>query len=116
MSFEASLFNALNALVSGRVYPDVAPPSAVTPYITYQQVGGRSINFIDPTLPGKRNARVQINVWGENRLAVSQLAAAVEDALRLAPALQTSVLGQPVVGVDEETGLRGSRQDFSFWN
>lgn len=115
MSFESSLFSALSALVDGRVYPDVAPAGAETPYITYQQVGGRSINFIDPTLPGKRNARVQVNVWGENRLAVSALAAAVEDALRLVPALQTSVLGQPVAGIDEETGLRGSRQDFSFW-
>ena len=64
---------------------------------------------------GKRNARVQVNVWGETRLAVSQLAGAVEDALRLTAALQTSVLAQPVAEVDEETRLRGTRQDFSFW-
>lgn len=116
MSMESQLFAALSPLVDGRVYPDVAPDGAETPYITYQQVGGRAVNFIDATLPGKRNARVQVNVWGETRLAVSQLAGAVEDALRLTPALQTSVLAQPVAEVDEETRLRGSRQDFSFWN
>lgn len=116
MSLETLIYNALAGLVDNRVYPDVAPDGCELPYITYQQVGGRPINFVDPSIPGKRNARVQINVWGDSRLAVSSLAGDVENALRVVTELQTTVLGQPVSEYDMETKLRGSRQDFSFWN
>ena len=116
MSIETLIYDALRALVDDRVYPDIAPDDCDRPYITYQQVGGRAINFIDPTVPGKRNARVQINVWADTRLEVSTLAGAIENALRAEEALQTSVLGAAVSEYDMETKLRGSRQDFSVWN
>lgn len=115
MSIEADIVNALTALVSGRVFPDIAPEGTARPYITYQQVGGSSINFLDRTTPSKKNGRWQMNVWADTRLDAGALSRQVENTLRMAAALQTTVLEAPIATYDEETGLRGTRQDFSFW-
>lgn len=115
MSVESQIFDALKGLVANRVYPDVAPDVVVKPYITYQSVGGSAINFLGSEIPGKSNARVQINVWADTRSAASTLALQVESALRGTTALQTSVMGAAVSIYEPETKLRGSRQDFSVW-
>lgn len=115
MSVEATIYEALRALVSDRVFPDVAPEETPRPYITYQQVGGNSVNFLDPTTPSKKNGRWQINVWADTRTEAAPLMRLVEDTLRGVLALQTTVLGAPIARYDEETKLRGMTQDFSFW-
>lgn len=116
MSLETALFDALKGLVSNRVYPDVAPEGAARPYITYQQVGGAGVNFLDPTVPSKKNARIQVNVWADTRMAAGDLSRQVEDALRTTVALQTTVLSAAVALHEPETKLRGTRQDFSVWS
>ncbi|MDC8756260.1 DUF3168 domain-containing protein [Janthinobacterium fluminis] len=115
MILEPQIVDALKTMVAGRVYPDVAAEGAAAPYITYQQVGGDAINFVEGTSPGTENARVQVNVWAPSRLVASALGRQIEDALRAASALQTTVLGARVATYDTETKLRGTRQDFSFW-
>lgn len=110
------LQEALVQFAGGRVFPDVAPESTTRPYITWQQVGGESVNFIDSTVPGKKNARVQVNVWADTRLEAATLAELVEDMLRGVAALQTTVLGAPTSVYEPDTNLRGSMQDFSFWS
>ena len=115
MSVESEIFDALKGLVANRVYPDVAPEVVTKPYIVYQQVGGSAVNFVDPTVPSKKNGRFQISVWGETRGSVSTLARQVENALRATASLQTTVLGAPVASYEVDTKLRGSRQDFGFW-
>ena len=62
MTVESMLFDALKGLVSNRVFPDIAPDLTPRPYITYQQVGGVAVNFLDPTIPSKANGRIQVNV------------------------------------------------------
>jgi len=114
MSVESSIFNALKGLVSNRVFPDIAPELTARPYITYQQVGGLAVNFLDPTVPGKKRSRFQINVWGDTRAQVATLAGQVEDGLRAVTALQPTVEGAPVASYEPDTKLRGSMQDFSF--
>lgn len=116
MSLESQIFDALKTLVSNRVYPDIATENAVLPYITYQQVGGRGVNFLDSATPSKKNARIQINVWGETRIQVADLSRLVEDTMRAATSLQTSVLGASVAMYEPVTKLRGTRQDFSVWS
>lgn len=116
MSLESTLFTSLQALVAGRMYPDVAPEGAGRPYITYAQVGGQGVNFLDPTVPSRKNARVQINVWADTRVSAANLARSVEDTLRGVTALQVSVLGALTALHEPDTGLYGTRQDFSFWH
>jgi hypothetical protein len=115
MTVEASIYTALKTLVANRVYPDVAPFGAVKPFITYQQVGGTAVNFIDQSTPSKSNARFQVNVWADTRSAAALLSHQVEQALRTASGMQTTVLGQPVATYEVDTTLYGTRQDFSFW-
>lgn len=116
MTIEASIYTVLKGLVSNRVYPDIAPDGAAKPYITYQQVGGSAVNFVDATVPSKKNSRFQINVWGDSRSAVKAVAVQAEDALRVAAGLQTTVLSAAVSIYEPDTQLRGTRQDFSFWS
>lgn len=115
MSMETLLFARLKSLVDNRCYPDIAPDLTIRPYITYQQVGGFTVNFIDPAVPSKKNGRFQINVWADTRAQASVLAGQIEDALRDVAALQTTVLSAPVATYEPDTALRGTRQDFSFW-
>ena len=115
MTTESTVYDTLKILVSNRVYPDVAPELTARPYITYQQVGGTSVNFVDVTVPSKKNSRFQINVWADTRAAAAALAIQIEDALRAVPTLQTTVLSAPVATYDPDTKLKGTRQDFSFW-
>lgn len=115
MSAESSIFSALRTLVSDRVYPDVAPDVVTKPYIVYQQVGGKAVQFVDVTVPSKKNSRIQVSVWGDTRAQVSALAVQVEDTLRGVATLQTVVLGAPVAVYEADTKLRGSQQDFSVW-
>lgn len=115
MSVETIIFESLRALVNDRVFPDVAPEQTPRPYITYQQVGGESVNFIDSAVPSKKNGRFQINVWADSRLDAAPLSRLVEDTLRGITALQPTALGSPIARYDEETKLRGTTQDFSFW-
>lgn len=117
MSIENSIFAALKTLVSNRVYRDIAPQTVTTlPRITFQQVGGRSLNFLDQaTVPSKKNGRFQVNVWAADRETAAALSRQVEDALRADATLSTMVLNEPVAVFEEETKLYGTRQDFSFW-
>jgi hypothetical protein len=115
MTVEAAIFDALRVLVVDRVYPDVAPDNVARPYITYQQIGGQAVNFIDGAAPSMRNSRFRINVWTDRRAEAAALNALVETALRAAPTLRTTVSSGPVALADPDTRLRGMSQDFSFW-
>lgn len=115
MSLEASLYDLLSPLVSGRVYPDVAPTNTARPYITYQQIGGESPWFVGRALPSKRNAEVQVNVWGTTRSAASALALQVESTLVAATSIDAHPVGALVADYDDDLGLYGTRQDFSVW-
>ena len=112
MTIEADIYNALKGLVSNRVYADVAPAGAVAPYLTYQQVGGTGRNFLEATVPSKKNGRFQINCWADSRISAAALSRQVEDAM--VTTLKAFVLGAPVAMLDADTGLRGTTQDFSL--
>lgn len=117
MSLETLLFASLSSLVDRRVYRDLAPEKMTTlPRITFQQVGGASVNFLDSsTIPSKNNARMQINCWHDQRDACNALAREVANTLRAVAALHTTVLNEPIAVYEEKTRLYGTIQDFSFW-
>lgn len=112
---EAALKDRISALFAGNVFPDVAPEDAPLPYATYQQVGGAPVQFVGLDVPSKRNARVMVRVWATTRLQASQLARQVEDLLITSATLQATVLGALVAEHEPDTGLYGTRQDFSCW-
>ena len=115
MSAEAAIVPLLTGLVSGRIYPDVAPSGALLPRIVYQQVGGKTINYTEGTLPDKENARMQVVCWAATRLAAINLMKQVEAAILAAPVIQAEALGARVSGHEMDTNLYSSMQDFSIW-
>jgi hypothetical protein len=115
VTVEQSIFDALRGLAGDRVYPDYAPDAVARPYITYQQMGGLPVNFMDSAAPTLRNARFRVNVWADTRAQAAALSQLVESALRAMPALRTTVQTNPVALADPDTRLRGTSQDFSFW-
>lgn len=117
MSVESDLVAAMTPLVgTGHVYRGI-PPQGVTflPRITYQNVGGVALNFLERAVIGKRNARVQVNGWAANPSAALALANNIEATLRTDATLQVTVLGAWVQTDEPENQLFGSRQDFSLW-
>lgn len=115
MSAEATLVTLLSSLVSGRIYPDVAPSGAALPRIVYQQVGGEGLSFMDGSMPSKENGRMQIVCWATTRLAAINLSKQVESAVCGSATLQATPLGARVSDYEADTQLYGSRQDFSVW-
>lgn len=116
MTIEADIYTATKSLVGNRVFPDVAPAGVAKPYIVFQQVGGETANLLTQTVPGVKNGRFQIAVWGTTRAAVSALMLQVEAALIASSAFQARAIGGFVSTFDGDAGLYGSRQDFSIWS
>ena len=114
MTVEALIYTALKGLVPGaHVYARKLPDTVTAAtYVTYQQVGGNAVNFLDPTVPSKKNGRFQINSWAATPQAASALARAIEDAMRATGAY---VLGAPVDTGESDLDIFGARQDFSLW-
>lgn len=115
MTVEERLQAVLGTLAGGRVYPDVAPQGTEAPYIVFQQVGGQSLNYTEGSVPTEENCRIQLATWGPRRTEVTTLAQQAEALLLAAPAFQATTLGNRTSLLDDDTGLRGARQDFSVW-
>lgn len=114
MSMESDVVAALTSLVSGRVYPSVAPSNPTKPYIVYTGAGGVAFNFLESAAVGLRNSRLQVSCWATTRMAANALAIAAENAL-IASALKAYVLGAMQTPYDEQTKLYGTHQDFSVF-
>jgi hypothetical protein len=115
MTVESDLFDALSPLVDGRVFPLRAEPDCEVPYITYQQVGGRSVAFLESGIPSRRNGRFQINVWSDDFQEAATLMRAVHDALVPSATLRATALGEPIARIEDEVALFGAEADFSIW-
>ncbi|MGV2862148.1 DUF3168 domain-containing protein [Achromobacter sp. AGC39] len=112
---EPMIVAALAPLVEGRVFPDTAAGDTPMPFMTYQQVGGRDVVFVDGETADKQGARVQINVWAKCRLNASGLIAAARAILCGAPTFARPE-GGPVSLTDPITGFKGATQDFMIWH
>lgn len=113
MSLESDLQTLLSGVVQS--FPDFAPATVTAPYAVWQQIGGASPAYVERAVFNKRNARVQISVWASTRLQANDLMAQIESALILATVFQASPYGAMTAVSDEETQLRGARQDFTIW-
>ena len=116
MSAEAAIYNALTGLVASRIYPDVAQAESALPRIVYQQVGGKSINYIENTVPDLKNGRFQIASWATTRAAATALALQVESLMITATSMQARPIGAHISTHEPETGLYGAYQDFDVWS
>lgn len=113
MTLEEALKQALSVLVDDRVYPDVTPPGASFPCVTYQQVGGNDAFYADQTVADKEHSRVQINCHSRTRLEANQLARKVKRTIA-ATFNESEPYGGFVALYDDVLMLYGTRQDFGI--
>ena len=113
MTIEADIFNTLKGLVGNRCFPDVAPITTAKPYITYTQIGGEAISYVDDTLPDHKHGRFQINVWADTRASASSVMLQVEAAMVQASAFQARPVSAPSSDYDNDMLTYGSMQDFN---
>lgn len=117
MTVEADIFTAIKGLVSNRAYPDLNDSATiVTPYIVYQEIGGEALTFLERAEPSKENGRFQVSCWATTRAASKALAKQVETAMTMATAFQAKPIGGKTSVFDEDTKLRGTRQDFTVFS
>mgnify|MGYP003440668239 FL=1 len=116
MTIETDIFAALTGLVAGRVFPDIAPLKTALPFITFQQVGGRTLQPLDNSLPDKKNGRFQLDVWADTRMAAAALALQVEAALVGSVVFTARAVGAHANRHEPDEQLYGTTQDFSVWS
>lgn len=114
MSLESQLFTVLQA-VCPRTFPDFAPTNTTRPYVTYQQIGGQAVNFVDRLVPSKRNARVQVNVWANSRADAVTTMQAIEDAIRMSTVFQGEPESAMSADFDADFPVYSAMQDFTVW-
>ena len=114
MSLESALHDEL-IVICPRVFPDFAPAGTVMPYITWHQFGGESPTYLDGTLPDKRCAYIQINVWASTRATASDMSLQIEEALCNSTALIVWPQAAMQSAFSEDQNSRGSMQDFEIW-
>jgi len=114
MTLEEKLVAALLAICP-RVFQDFAPTDTQRPYITFQQIGGETVDFIDGTVPSKENAYVQINVWSDIRKEAKASILQVEAALIKSTEFQASPQAAASNDFDTDMERFSSIQTFSIW-
>lgn len=112
MSFESDLYAVLNAVAPGGVYPDFAPVDTPRPYVTWQQIGGPSLNPLGGEASGLRSVEIQVNVWSDTRVQARTLIRAIEAAMRAATAFDADPMSEPVDDFDADIPVYGSLQSF----
>lgn len=111
---EAILEAALKEICP-RTYVTVAPSGVQTPFVVWQQTGGRDVSSWD-NLPTKRHARVQISVWASTAMQAANIRAQIESTLRP----QRSILCRPSAAhhmtYEPDTKLHGVQQVWEIWS
>lgn len=102
MSMESDLVTLLKT-VCARVFPDVAPSGTAVPYVTWQDIGGEVIRFLDKGNGGKRITLVQVNIWSASRSEALAMIRQIEDALMASAAFQCKPEGESMSMCETES-------------
>ena len=115
MTMEADLY-ALLKVICPRVFPDIAPEGTLTPYITWQTVGGESVYTLKNDPIDKRNTLMQVNVWALSRMQATTMARDIEAALAASTSFVATPSGEAVSVYEDDTMLYGAIQRFRIWS
>lgn len=110
---EASLEEVLKALCP-RVYPSVAPSGVQTPFVVWQQTGGRDMSTMEN---GRlmRHARIQISVWAQSAMQAVALREQIESALRPLEWPTFTPSAAHHMTYEADTKLHGVQQVWEAW-
>lgn len=107
---------AAPALAGVKVYPEVAPDGAATPYIVYTEPSENALNLlVGGRAAGVENHLFQFDVYAKSKAQAVALKKAITDALEAEPTLG-AVFRNGGSMFEPDTKLFRQRQDFSLWN
>lgn len=116
MSIEQTIFGLINPLVSGGLYPAIAPQGVSKPYAVYCEPSGIPENTLSDGA-GLQNSLIQITVWDTTYLGAKTLGEAIAGAL--ASAFSAGTLSGWQRGrrstYEQDTALHGIIYEFSLW-
>lgn len=116
MTIEADIYDTLKVLVGNRCFPDFAPTDTAKPYITYTQIGGEAVSYVEDSVPNIQNGRFQVNVWGTTRSQCAVTMLQVEAALVASTTYGARPVSAPSSAYDHDMQIYSSMQDFSVWS
>jgi hypothetical protein len=116
MTVESDLFGLIKGLVGNRCFPDFAPLGTIRPFLTFEQVGGEALSFIDGSLPDKKHGRFEIGVYADSRASCAAVALQVEAAMAAATVFQASAIHAPISDYASEVKIYSSTQNFSVFS
>ncbi|MFA2866799.1 tail completion protein gp17 [Acinetobacter pittii] len=82
-----------------RVYEDIAPVGAAVPYVVWQELGGKSLNYVDNMPADNDDVMYQLKVYDTNAERASDVRSVVRKALEL----YCYILNPRISGVDPPT-------------
>jgi hypothetical protein len=109
---EQQIQTALAGIAQGGVHFDVTPEDTPKPYITLQQAGGSSIEFLEG-ISDKDDVRIQIDVFASKRTEANRIMSQVRAIVCAAP-LHASQIGAPVSGYEASVRTYRRYCDFRF--
>lgn len=110
---EAILEATLKALCP-RTFASVAPSGANTPFVVWQQTGGKDVSYVENSI-AKRHARVQISVWASTPMQASSLRDQIEAVLRPLESLTCTPSAAHYMIYEPDTKLHGVQQIWEIW-
>lgn len=114
MTVQTDLYTALQSLVSGRLYPQVAPETVTLPFGVYSIVSQVPTNALTGA-PGLFNTRVQVDVFGRLYSDVQTLKASIRSAMVTSFGDRAKeVLSQDLH--EDEAKLHRVSMDWSIWH
>ncbi len=115
MSLESELVARIQPLCPN-AYQVVADDNAPHPHVVWQRMGGIPVQTYDGTLPGLRNALIQITTWaGTAKQACDFGGRHCPGAMRSVCCLGCIARGELAGTYDERSKLCGAVQTFSAW-
>lgn len=109
----ADLKAVLWPLISGGIYPSVAPAGVVAPYGVYQMISGVPVNDLSGA-SNLTNARFQVDLFARDKAALDALAETVKTAMNGATQFKSLCEMQQDIYEDPAQYYRIS-MDFSIW-
>jgi hypothetical protein len=110
----ADLITTLTGVLSGRLYPSVAPAGVVAPYAVYQLVSGIPVSDLLGQAD-RTNSHYQIDLFGRDKGALDVLADGVKAAMNGAGLFKSVCTMQQDVYEDPAQFYRVIL-DFSIWH
>ena len=85
------------------------------PYGVWQQIGGRTTNYVDDAVPDEENSFIQIMWWASTRVEANALMRQTAAAMTVATAFAARPMSAMSAAPSDDENLRGAMQDFDLW-